>query len=150
MDTINKKILAKLQENGRISLTALADHVGLSVSPCQRRLKQLEQEGIISGYHAEIVPKKLGLNFSAIVFVKMRNNSGDNIHEFEQALRNIPEIIQAQSLLGDPDFILHIVTTDMRAFQELYDRYLTKLPHITGITSTLVMKSIIPQRGLVI
>lgn len=78
----------------------------------------------------------------------MHNNRGDNIHEFEQALFDIPEIVQAQSLLGDPDFILHIVTKDMQAFQDLYDKRLTKLPHISGITSTLMMKNIIPARAL--
>lgn len=150
MDKLDKKILAILQENGRISLTELAEKVGLSISPCQRRLKQLEQDGIITGYRAEVAPEKVGLNFSAIVFVKMKNNKGDNIREFERALSNIPEIVQAQSLLGDPDFILHIVTADMKAFQDLYDRRLTKLPHITGITSTLVMKTIIAPRALLI
>ncbi|VTU06473.1 leucine-responsive transcriptional regulator [Actinobacillus porcinus] len=103
---------------------------------------------MISGYRAEVNPERIGLNFSAIVFVKMKNNSGDNIREFEQALMDIPEIIQAQSLLGDPDFILHIVTQDMKSFQQLYDRRLTQLPHITGITSTLVMKNIIPLRAM--
>lgn len=103
---------------------------------------------MISGYRAEVNPERIGLNFSAIVFVKMKNNSGDNIREFEHALMDIPEIIQAQSLLGDPDFILHIVTQDMKSFQQLYDRRLTQLPHITGITSTLVMKNIIPLRAM--
>ncbi|MDY6216799.1 Lrp/AsnC family transcriptional regulator [Actinobacillus porcinus] len=148
MDNLDKKILAYVQENGRISLTELSDKVGLSISPCQRRLKQLEDSGVISGYRAEVNPERIGLNFSAIVFVKMKNNSGDNIREFEQALMDIPEIIQAQSLLGDPDFILHIVTQDMKSFQQLYDRRLTQLPHITGITSTLVMKNIIPLRAM--
>lgn len=150
MDKLDKKILAILQENGRISLTELAEKVGLSISPCQRRLKQLEQGGIITGYRAEVAPENVGLNFSAIVFVKMKNNKGDNIREFERVLSDIPEIVQAQSLLGDPDFILHIVTADMKAFQDLYDRRLTKLPHITGITSTLVMKTIIAPRALLI
>lgn len=117
MDNLDKKILAYIQENGRISLTELSDKVGLSISPCQRRLKQLEEDGVISGYRAEVNPERIGLNFSTIVFVKMKNNSGDNIREFEQALMDIPKIIQAQSLLGDPDFILHIVTQDIQSFQ---------------------------------
>lgn len=73
MDNLDKKILAHIQKNGRISLTELSDKVGLSISPCQRRLKQLEDSGVISGYRAEVNPERIGLNFSAIVFVKMKN-----------------------------------------------------------------------------
>lgn len=148
MDNIDKKILAHLQKNGRISLTELAEKVGISLSPCQRRVKQLEQSGIIQNYHAQINAQKVGLHFATLVFVKMNNNSGQNIDEFEQALQTIPEIIQAQSLLGDPDFILHIITQDMKSFQQLYQRHLTQLPHVSRLSSTLIMRDAVPLRGL--
>lgn len=148
MDRIDRKILIELQKNGRISLTELSEKVGLSLTPCQRRVKILEQQGIIRDYQANVDPLAVGLHFSALVFVKMKNNSGENIREFEQALDEIPEIIQAQSLLGDPDFILHIVCKNMEDFQRLYDTRLTKLPHITGISSTLIMKEVVKRRAL--
>lgn len=148
MDKIDKKIIAELQKNGRVSLTELAEKVGVSLSPCQRRLKQLEQQGVIRDYQANVDPQAVGLHFAAIVFVKMQHNGGQNIREFEQALQDIPQIIHAQSLLGDPDFILHIVTQDVTAFQELYDRHLTKLPHVSRLSSTLVMKDVVARRAL--
>lgn len=99
MDRIDKKIIAELQKNGRISLTELCEKVGISLSPCQRRVKQLEQDGIIRDYQANINPQAVGLNFSAIVFVVLKDGSQESIIAFENALADIPEIIQAPAVI---------------------------------------------------
>lgn len=148
MDRIDKKIIAELQKNGRISLTELCEKVGISLSPCQRRVKQLEQDGVILDYQANISPQAVGLNFSAIVFAVLKDCSQDSITAFENALADIPEIIQAQRLFGEHDYILHIVTTELGAFQKLYDQRLSNLPSIHRLTSTLVMKEILQRRAL--
>ncbi|WP_373779172.1 Lrp/AsnC family transcriptional regulator [Glaesserella sp.] len=148
MDKIDRKILAEMQKNGRISLTELADKVGISLSPCQRRVKQLEQSRIITGYQIAIEPKQVGLNFSAIVFATLKNVVMEDVEKFEHALQDLPEIVQAQRLFGDIDYILHIVTPSIEDFQLFYDRCLTRLPNIQRLNSTLVMKEIVPKRGL--
>lgn len=148
MDKLNRKILAELQKNGKISLTELSEKIGISLSPCQRRVKQMEQSGIITGYHAQISHQSVGLYFEAMVFVKMNHNGGENIREFEQALQDIEEIIEAKGLLGDPDFMLHIVTKDVASFQNLYSTKLTKLPHVSRLSSTMIMNQPIKKRML--
>ncbi|MBH5328972.1 Lrp/AsnC family transcriptional regulator [Eikenella sp. S3360] len=147
MDRIDKKILACLQENGRISLTDLAEKAGISLSPCQRRVRLLEQDGVIRGYQACLAPQKLGLGFAAIVFVSLKSGDNRNIVLFEQAIADMPEITQAQRLFGDPDYMLHIVSEDLAAFQLFYDQYLTHLPNVARLSSTLVMKNVV-ERGL--
>jgi DNA-binding Lrp family transcriptional regulator len=150
MDDIDRKILAELQKDGRLSATELAERIGLSLSPCHRRIRALEQAGVISGYRASIDPAMVGLNFSAIVFVTLREGNNKSVLAFESSLPDIPEIIRAERLFGDPDYMLHVVTRDLNAFQALYDRSLSALPSVLRLTSTLVMKSIFQNRPLAI
>ncbi|KUM27776.1 AsnC family transcriptional regulator [Mesorhizobium loti] len=148
MDDVDRKILAELQKDGRLSVTELGERIGLSLSPCHRRVRALEQAGVIGGYRADIKPATVGLNFSAIVFATLREGSRDSVQSFETALPDIREIIQAQRLFGDPDYILHVVTRDLTAFQTLYDRRLSALPNVLRLTSTLVMKTVLQNRPL--
>lgn len=146
MDSIDKKIVAELVRNGRLSVTELGERVGLTISPCHRRLRALEEGGIITGYRAIIAPPAIGLSFSAIVFATLSDVQKDKVARFEEALPEIPEIVQAQRLFGEPDYMLHIVTKDLPAFQLLYDRTLSSLPGLRRLNSTLVMKDIIRDR----
>ncbi|PYB76594.1 AsnC family transcriptional regulator [Pseudomonas sp. LB-090624] len=148
MDRIDKKILAELQRDGRQSLTELAERVGLSLSPCHRRVRALEEGGVITGYRAHLCATALGLNFSSLVFVTLREGHHQAVADFERALPGIPSIIQAQRLFGDPDYLLMVVTADLPAFRELYDEELSRLPNVQRLTSTLVMKHVITDRPL--
>ena len=96
MDRIDRKILAELHTDGRLSLTELADRVGLSLSPCHRRVRALEEAGVILGYRAVLAPSELGLNFSAMVFVTLREVTRQAVADFEAALPEIPQIVEAQ------------------------------------------------------
>jgi len=148
VDRIDRKILAELHADGRLSLTELAERVGLSLSPCHRRVRALEDSGVILGYRALLAPKELGLSFSAIVFVTLREVTRQAIADFEAALPQIPQIIEAQRLFGDPDYLLQVITKDLPAFQRLYDEHLTSLPNVQRLVSTLVMKNVINDRVL--
>ena len=148
MDALDRKILAELQQDGRVTLTELAERVGLSLSPCHRRLRALEQSGAISGYHARLDAKALGLTFEALVFVTMRGADRDTVAAFEQAVVATPHILQAQRLFGDPDYLLRVISADLPAFQELYDNRLGRLPGVQRLNSTLVMKSVVENRPL--
>ncbi|WP_308468908.1 Lrp/AsnC family transcriptional regulator [Rathayibacter soli] len=148
MDAIDREILAQLQVDGRISLTELARRVGLSVSPCHRRLRDLEESGAIRGYRAIVSPEALGLGFEALVFVTMRQEDRDTLLAFEAAVAEIPNVLLAQRLFGDPDYILRIVTADLAAYQRLEDEMLSTLPGVQRLNSTLVMKRVVDERPL--
>ena len=148
MDRVDRKILAELQRDGRQSITVLAERVHLSLSACHRRVRALEQDGVILGYRAQLAADTLGLNFSAMVFVTLQKGDHDAVSAFEAALEPILQIVEAQRLFGDPDYLLQVITQDLSAFQRLYDEQLSALPNIQRLTSTLVMKNVIHSRVL--
>lgn len=148
MDEIDRKIISELQKNGRLSVTELAERVGLSLSPCHRRVRALEESGVLKGYRAQLDPGALGLNFSAMVFATLREGDKAAVDAFEAALVEIPQVIDAQRLFGEPDYLLHVITKDLPAFQRLYDESLSTLPNVQRLTSTLVMKRVIQDRAL--
>jgi len=148
MDAIDRKILAELQHDGRLTVTELGARVGLSVSPCHRRVRELERSGAIKGYRAVIDAVAVGLSFEALVFATMRQGDRDTISHFEDAVAAIPNIVLAQRLFGDPDYLLRVVTADLAAFQRLYDDKLNALPGVLRLNSTLVMKQIVQDRPL--
>ncbi|MCM3487531.1 Lrp/AsnC family transcriptional regulator [Kocuria rosea] len=148
MDGVDREILAQLQQDGRMSLTELAGRVGLSVSPCHRRLRAMEASGVISGYRAQLDAQALGLSFASLVFVTMRSADRETLEAFEGAVATVPHIIQAQRLFGDPDYLLHVVAADLAAFQCLYDERLATLPGVQRLSSTLVMKNVVEDKPL--
>jgi DNA-binding Lrp family transcriptional regulator len=148
MDRIDCEILAELQADGRLTITDLAARVGLSISPCHRRLRELERSGIIRGYRAVVDPAAVGLSFEALLFVTMRQEDRDTLLAFEAAVAQIPNVLQAQRLFGDPDYLLRIVTADLGAYQRLEDDVLATLPGVQRLNSTLVMKNVVAERPL--
>jgi DNA-binding Lrp family transcriptional regulator len=148
MDLFDRKILATLQDDGRLTITELAERVGLSLSPCHRRLRTLEQSGVIRGYRAQLDPGMLGLNFSAIVFVTLREGDREAVDTFERSVLDLPQVVQAQRLFGDPDYMLRVISRDLPAFQRLYDEHLSALPGVQRLSSTLVMKDVVQDRPL--
>lgn len=148
MDHFDIKMLDQLQLDGRQSLTELSERVGLSLSPCHRRLRALEEGASITGYRAQLSAPALGLTFSSLVFVTLEVGQQKAVAEFEAALTRIPHIVQAQRLFGDPYYLLVVVARDLPAFRRLYDEELSMLPNVQRLTSTLVMKHIITDRPL--
>ena len=145
---MDRKILAELQENGRLTVTELADRIGLSVSPCHRRVKVLEDSHAIRAYRAHISPAAVGLHFSTLVFATLKQGDDDTVDAFEEAITTMPSIISAQRLFGDPDYLLHVFTADLPSFQRLYDERLSCLSGVQRLTSTLVMKEVVRERPL--
>ena len=148
MDDLDRRILAELQRDGRLTLTELAERVQLSVSPCHRRLRALERSGVISGYRAHLDAAAVGLGFEALIFVTMREATRESITTFETAVLEVPQILLAQRLFGDPDYLLRVVARDLPDFQRLYDEQLSALPGVQRVASTLVMKSVVENRPL--
>lgn len=148
MDDIDRKILAELQRDGRLTVTQLAERIGLSLSPCHRRLRALERGGAISDYRAHLDAHALGLTFESLVFVTMATSDRDTIQRFEAAVVEVANIVQAQRLFGDPDYLLRVIARDLSDFQQLYDERLAALPGVQRLSSTLVMKSVADNRPL--
>jgi DNA-binding Lrp family transcriptional regulator len=148
MDALDRKILAELQRDGRLSLTDLASRLRLSLSPTHRRVRELEHSGAIRGYRAIVDPAALGLTFEALVFVTMRQEDRETLLAFESAVAGIPNVLLAQRLFGDPDYLLRIVTADLDAYAQLEDDTLATLPGVQRLNSTLVMKRIVDGRPL--
>ncbi|MET1156815.1 Lrp/AsnC ligand binding domain-containing protein [Arthrobacter sp.] len=140
MDALSREILSLLQEDGRMSATDLASRVGLSLSSCHRRLKDLEQSGAIERYRAVVSPEAVGLHFEAILFVTLGRTDLETIAAFEAAVTAVPNIVDAQRLFGEIDYMLRVLTPDLAAYQVLYDTALGGLPGVQRLTSTMVMK----------
>ncbi|SDK86561.1 DNA-binding transcriptional regulator, Lrp family [Nocardioides sp. YR527] len=148
MDDVDRKILAELQQDGRLTVTELAERVQLSLSPCHRRVRGLERSGAIAGYRAYLDPQALGLTFESLVFITMTAADRLTLDAFESAVRELPNVLEAQRLFGDPDYLLRVMTRDLPAFQQLYDDHLATLPGVQRLTSTLVMKTVAENRPL--
>jgi DNA-binding Lrp family transcriptional regulator len=146
MDTIDRKIIAELQAEGRLTVTELAQRVGLSVAPCHRRLRELERTGAIRGYRAVVDPAAIGLGFEVLVQVTMDREDAATVADFERGLAEIPEVRHAERLFGDPDYLLRVATADIAAYQTLRDEQLATLPGVQRLTSTIVMKRVVEER----
>ncbi len=148
IDRVDREILAELQKDGRQTITELSEKVRLSISRCQRRLRELERSGVIRGYKAVLDPEAMGLGFEALVFVTLQREDQSTLAAFDEAVAAIPNVLQAQRLFGDPDCLLHVVAVDLADYRKLYEGQLTRLPGVQKLTSTIVMKQIVEARPL--
>ncbi len=148
VDVIDRKILAELQVDGRLTVTELAERVRLSAAPCHRRLRELERTGAITGYRAVVDPAAVGLGFEVLVSVTMDREDAATITEFEAALAALPEVRHAERLFGDPDYLLRVAAADLPGYAALRDETLAALPGVQRLTSTIVMKRVVNDRPL--
>ncbi|EPJ91251.1 MULTISPECIES: Lrp/AsnC family transcriptional regulator [Pseudomonas] len=146
LDRIDKALLAALQVNARLTVAELAESVSLTTSPCWRRVKILEESGIITGYQAVLSPKELGYGVTAFVSVMMESHSQEVARCFEQRLLEIPEIIACHNVSGRYDFLLEVVAKDLESFGEFAREVLQALPAVKEIYSSFSYKSVKPRR----
>jgi Lrp/AsnC family leucine-responsive transcriptional regulator len=145
MDQIDRAILAELQEDGRLSNVELAERVGLSPSPCLRRVRSLEADGVISGYRAVVDSPKAGCAFQVLVHVTMA--TGDRkatMEAFEAGVAAIEEVVECRRMFGDPDYLLWVAVEDLQAYEQLYMGKLVGLPGVARTTSQLTLKTVKP------
>ncbi|MEM8706791.1 MAG: Lrp/AsnC family transcriptional regulator [Actinomycetota bacterium] len=140
MDSIDRAILRELQRSGRIPNNDLADRVGLSPSPCLRRVRRLEADGVITGYSAVLDREAVGCAYEPIVWVTLTSVTRESMLEFEEAIQALPAIVEAARMMGQPDYLLRVVAEDADAFEALYMDELAALPHVQTLTSQLAMK----------
>ncbi|MFD5701097.1 Lrp/AsnC family transcriptional regulator [Streptomyces lasiicapitis] len=147
MDRIDRAILRELQNDGRLSNQELAQRVGLSASPCLRRVRQLEQDGVIHGYRAVVDPEAVGRGFEVLVSIEVRRDRA-TVEAFEAALQDIPDVIEAYRLFGSPGCLLRIAVADLAAYERLWIERLTSLDGVSEVNSQIIMKRVKEPRGL--
>ena len=140
MDSIDRAILHQLQLDGRLANNELAARVGLSPSPCLRRVRNLESAGTITGYTAVLDRPTIGCSYEPIVCVTLSAVNRASMDEFEAAVHEIPEVVESLRMMGQPDYLLRVVTADPEAFETLYIDRLANLPCVQTLTSQLAMK----------
>lgn len=136
MDSIDKHILWELQLNGRLSNQELADRVGLSPSPCLRRVRQLEEAGIISGYSARVNPRAVGLDVTALVRITMSSHNADVVTALENSIRSLPRIVEAYLMSGGSDYLLKVMVADLAEFEEFIRDDIRTLPGVASIETS--------------
>lgn len=142
LDEFDKKILAILSKDARISITDLSDRVGLSKTPCHARLKKLEQNGFILGYHALLDPAKLGREHIAFVEIKLSDTRAAALKAFNQAVIDVPEIEQCHMIAGGFDYLLKIRTEDISTYRRLLGETISALPYIAQTSTFVAMESV--------
>lgn len=144
LDRTDKRILEALQKDGSLSNLELAEKVGLSPSPCSRRVKQLEDNGIIVGKAILLDGSKLGLNLTAIIQVSMDRHTPDRFENFDKTLEGYPEVVSCALITGQSaDYLVEVMVTDMEHYQEFLLNKLTTIPGVTGVHSSFVLRKII-------
>ena len=146
LDRTDKALLAALQGNARLTVAELAESVSLTTSPCWRRVKILEESGVITGYQAILSSRELGYGVTAFVSVMMASHSQEVARSFEQRLLEIPEIVACHNVSGRYDFLLEVVATDLESFGEFAREVLQTLPAVKEIYSSFSYKPVKPRR----
>lgn len=148
LDGIDQRILSQLQGNARLSNVDLADAVGLSPSPCLRRVRALEEEGVIKGYAALIDQEAVGLPVSVFVMVSLERQIEHALDQFEDRIRALPEVMECYLMTGDSDYLLRVVTRDLRAYEAFLMTHLTKFPGVSSIKSSFALKQVVYRTAL--
>lgn len=142
LDQIDRRILAALQENARISNVDLAGKAGISASPCWRRVRDLEETGVISRYVTLVEPAALGLQVSVFVQVTLEKQGEAALEVFERAVLARPEVMECYLMTGDADYHLRIVVADLQAYERFLMDHLTRVPGIANIRSSFALKQV--------
>ena len=139
LDAMDRKILALLQENARITSAELSERVNLSPSQCHRRWRRLEELGLIKGYAALLDPEKLGLGVEAFVNVTLEKHGADPAHSFVETIGRYPEILECHSVTGEADYVLRVVPLDLKAFSGFLMTRLLTMPEVSNVRSNVFL-----------
>ncbi|MGK2227388.1 MAG: Lrp/AsnC family leucine-responsive transcriptional regulator [Devosia sp.] len=148
LSAVDRKILGALQEDGRMTIQAIADRVGLSASPCLRRIRQMEQAGIISGYSASVDQKAVGLPVSVFISIKLERQRAAELDAFSAAIDRWPEVMECYLMTGQFDFLLRVVCADLEAYEQFLRERLTQIAGVASIESSFSLGQVKQSRVL--
>ncbi len=143
LDAIDRRILIELQEDGRVTNHEVSERVGLSPSPCLRRIRQLEQQNVIQRYVALIDPAALGLTVSAFVRVRLSVQDDRHLFQFEEAITLFPEVMECYIMSGEADYQLRVLVSSLGAFEDFLRYKLTKISGVSQVTSSFALRPIV-------
>ena len=143
LDRTDRAILHALQTDGRVSNVALAQAVNLSESACLRRVKQLEDTGIIDRYVMLVDQKRVGYSSDVFVQISLHRQQGDDLERFERAVAEVPEIMECYLMTGDADFLLRVIAADAADFERLHTTVLTRLPGVARVHSSFALRAVV-------
>lgn len=141
LDETDRRLLAELQDEGRVTNVELAQRVGLTAPPCLRRVRALEEAGVIKGYHAELDASKLGFAITVFALVSLKSQAEESLRQFEDHMRGLAEVRECHMLNGEIDFILKIVSRDLQSFQEFLTSKLTPAPNVASVKTSLTIRT---------
>jgi Lrp/AsnC family leucine-responsive transcriptional regulator len=142
LDRSDHAILVALQADGRISNVDLAERVNLSESACLRRVRALEKSGLIKGYVAQIDQAKAGLPVDVFVNITLEHQDLTELNAFEEAVKQIPEVMECYLMTGEHDYVLRVVVTDVNDFERIHQKYLTRLPGVDRVNSSFALRTV--------
>lgn len=146
LDRYGKRILTLLQADGRMSNQDLADAIGLSPSPCLRRVKALEEAGLITGYRALVDAKKLGYSLMALIYISMDQHTPERFASFESGIAAIPEVLECLLITGQQaDYQLKVIVADMDGYQNLLLNKITRIKGVTGVHTSFVLRRVVDK-----
>ena len=149
LDRLDLRILRVLAQEGRISNRALAERVGLSATPCLKRVRRLEKEGVIAGYAARIDQEKLGYTFDVFVFVTLKQQVSEILEQFEAKIRDCDEVIDCYQMTGNYDYIIRVVSRDLPSYNAFLKNKLTRFPGIANVRSNIALCPVVRFRTTV-
>jgi DNA-binding Lrp family transcriptional regulator len=147
-DAIDLHILRTLQGDGRITNVDLAEQVGLTAPPCLRRVRGLEESGVIRGYHADLDASALGYSITVFAMVSLKSQAEADLRAFEEHVARLPEVRECYMLNGEIDFIIKVVATDLQSFQQFLTSQLTSAPNVSSVKTSLTIRTAKQQPGI--
>jgi DNA-binding Lrp family transcriptional regulator len=148
LDAVDRRILANLQDEGRMTNVELATRAGITAPPCLRRVRTLEESGVIRGYHADLDPEALGYSIIVFALVSLKSQAEADLQLFEQHVETLPEVRECYMLNGEIDIVLKIVATALQAFQRFLTSRLTPAPNVASVKTSLVIRTSKRQPGV--
>jgi DNA-binding Lrp family transcriptional regulator len=148
LDETDRRLLAELQAEGRVTNVELANRIGLTAPPCLRRVRALEEAGVIKGYHADLDASQLGFAITVFAMVSLKSQAETALREFEDYVNDLPEVRECHMLNGEIDFILKIVSKDLQSFQEFLTSKLTPAPNVDSVKTSLTIRTAKHQPGV--
>ena len=149
LDRYDRRILEELQQDGRLTNLELAERIGLSPSPCLRRVRALEESGVIAGYRALLDGRKLGLSLVALLSISMDRHTPERFARFDATVSELPEVLECLLITGrEADYQLKVVVRDMDAYQELLLNKITRIEGVSGVQSSFVLRRVVERTSL--
>ena len=148
LDRTDQAIIALLQRDARMTHAAIAEHVHLSPSACLRRVRRLEDDGIISGYHAALDRERIGLGTTVFVEIALDGQEANVLDEFEAAVVQVPEVISCHLMAGDFDYIVQVVAADVTDYERIHRQYLAVLPGVTRVRTSFALRTVLATTAI--